>query len=88
MAGVFHYSESWDEKSRSHWLRVTDTDTLGGAVLSYKAARAAVETAEGYRNLCRLLSVKARKHTRFQDEEGLGAEDLARFARGFICLAG
>ena len=47
-----------------------------------------VETAEGYRNLCRLLSVRARKHTRFQDEEGLGAEDLARFARGLICLAG
>ena len=90
-------------------VALTDTDTLGGAVLFYKAARAAgvhpvigceitlaqnkrltllVESAEGYRNLCRLLSVRARKHTRFQDEEGLGAEDLARFARGLICLAG
>lgn len=90
-------------------VALTDTDTLGGAVLFYKAARAAgvhpvigsevtlanrtrltllVENAEGYRNLCRLLSVRAKKHTRFQDEEGLGHEDLARHARGLICLAG
>ncbi len=90
-------------------VALTDTDTLGGAVLFYKAARAAgvhpvigcevtlanrtrltllVESAEGYRNLCRLLSVRAKKHTRFQDEEGLGPEDLARFARGLICIAG
>jgi DNA-directed DNA polymerase III PolC len=90
-------------------VALTDTDTLGGAVLFYKAARAAgihpvigsevtlanrtrltllVENAEGYRNLCRLLSVRAKKHTRFQDEESLGKEDLARYARGLICLAG
>lgn len=90
-------------------VALTDTDTLGGAVLFYKAARAAgihpvigsevtlanrsrltllVENEEGYRNLSRLLSVRAKKHTRFQDEEGLNHEDLARHARGLICLAG
>lgn len=90
-------------------VALTDTDTLGGAVVFYKAARAAgihpvigtevtlanrtrltllIENAEGYRNLCRLLSVRAKRHTRFQDEEGLGVEDLARYARGLICIAG
>ncbi len=90
-------------------LALTDTDTLGGAVLFYKAAQEAglqailgsevsltqnarltllVENAEGYRNLCRLLSTRARQHTRFQDQPGFTAEDLARHARGLICLAG
>lgn len=90
-------------------VALTDSETLGGAVRFWKAARAAglhavigaevragdqgrvtllVENAEGYRNLCRLLSVRARRHTRFQDEAALGVEDLARHARGLICLTG
>jgi DNA-directed DNA polymerase III PolC len=90
-------------------VALTDTDTLGGAVVFYKAAKAAgihpvlgaqvtlwnqtrltllVENAEGYRNLCRLLSTRARTHTRFQDTVGLSLDDLARHARGLICLAG
>ena len=90
-------------------LALTDRDTLGGAVLFYKAAQKhglhavvgaevtlwnqtrltlLVENAAGYRNLCRLLSVRARQHTRFQDTPGLQLDDLARHSPGLICLMG
>jgi len=41
-----------------------------------------VENAEGYRNLCRLLT------TRIEHPAGVTREDVARFSQGLICLWG
>ena len=41
-----------------------------------------VENAEGYRNLCRLLS------TRVEHPDGVTPDDLNRFRGGLICLCG
>ncbi len=41
-----------------------------------------VENAEGYRNLCRLLT------TRIEHPDGVTLDDLRRFSSGLICLGG
>ncbi|MGQ9634154.1 MAG: DNA polymerase III subunit alpha [Bryobacteraceae bacterium] len=57
------------------------TVALGVDGTARERIRLFVENAEGYRNLCRLLT------TRIKHPEGVRPEDLNRFRRGLICLA-
>lgn len=85
-------------------VALLDRDSLSGAVRFHKAASKAgvraiigaevsaadgfrypliAETREGYQNLCRLLS-----HMKLAGKAGVNLDDVERYARGLICLAG